>query len=138
MFSSYIVRICSGFAANSGKPFWISCLHKCFVNKKRPSDATTIYSHIPPLVLVPAPPPRRGHTCLCLLGKPVYPVQMLLLFSPRHAHLRGPCSGCSTTMLPTGLPFNFRNASQLLDCALLLSCWYCMWTAGTLSSYYRL
>lgn len=79
-----------------------SCLYK-WSDRQTEEDFPILchhFSHILLLVLCPFPPPRRGHTCLCLLWEPVYPVQMLLLFSPSHTHLSGPCQGHTASGLP--------------------------------------
>lgn len=106
------------------------------VQVKRFTNMTVQHPFFPhsTIRLCPCPPPRRGHTCLCLLWEPVYPVQMLLLFSHRHAHLSGPCQGHTASTLPPVVSslMSLEYAFQLLDYYSLNACSYCMWTADSL------
>lgn len=122
-------------AGNCGKPlYWI---HVSTSEAIHQDDYQTPCHHFFPhstIRLCPCPPSRQGHTCLCLLWEPVYPVQMLLLFSLRHTHLSGPCQGHTTSTLPPVVsPLMLLDyVCQLLDYFFLNACSYCMWTADSL------
>lgn len=63
---------------------WESAVLNACLHKQRTRDDYHIPRHYffphSSISLSPCPPSRRGHTCLCVLLEPVYPVQMLLLF----------------------------------------------------------